>query len=905
MLRRFLLLIFSGAMLFILWGQPQEKNIHDTSLPPKMNARLDSLKRSGNLGEWLYVYREYVSEDPVDRISILTRALSNTWRGCRTDTERIEFFNCLATQGYYLMYCGNILASIDAYEKAYHFYFDKPVAGEDVVAFVLKPLGNNYTRLGDYERALFINEKALSLSAGNNDSASVYNNIAIAHRSKGELDTARHAAETGLQVVTKNTSLHGLLLTTLADIFFRQENVEEAGSKISLALNILIAHMKDEGGDSPYWLLSAYRVQGDVFAKKNEPAAALRSYQKALGIIETNYNGERKREKAQVLISMADVEMSIDQPRSAIEKYNKALELLLPSFRSEQEDLPAINELYGEYTLLDALRGKADCLSAMNKKKEALDHYFLFFIAQKKLRHEFFSRVSKQLQQNDYRKVMESAIENAYDLWKINKTSEYADKILLIAEMSKAQMLLDEMISSLEYSRLKNKDTLLEKQQQIMQAINLYEREAAVNSVPGREMVSEQAKKELEYELTFIQKKVKEKYPVTAGYITGDIHSAKDILQRIPAGLTVTEFFTGDSGIYILEISGGAVKNIQRLNNATEIKLGVTNFMTRWFQSGPQNMINDPAGYFNEASRIYNWLCKGMVTSHKNCLIIPDGFLGFLPFDALVTSPDYRPDVSDWPFLVKSANLYYAYSLQTWHQQQQQAGINKKFEGFFISFDSTSASLPAVKKEYEAIQNTIDGDLVCDHEATLKKFNDHLNEVNLLHISTHSFFQGKDNIPVLQLADDKFFLFDLYGRSFHPQLVVLSACRTGHGILAEGEGVISLARGFVAAGSGGIVAGLWNMNDESTAILMGNFYSHLIKIKSPAEALHATKLKWLESVGDKIQKLPYFWAGLTYTGGNVPVIIEKKNQVGWWWWVVAGLFVLLFFIVRRIRGNGQ
>lgn len=67
------------------------------------------------------------------------------------------------------------------------------------------------------------------------------------------------------------------------------------------------------------------------------------------------------------------------------------------------------------------------------------------------------------------------------------------------------------------------------------------------------------------------------------------------------------------------------------------------------------------------------------------------------------------------------------------------------------------------------------------------------------------------------------FLFELYGKLFQPQLVVLSACRTGHGMLAKGEGIISLARGFTAAGAGGIVAGMWDMNDETTASLMGSF----------------------------------------------------------------------------------
>jgi CHAT domain-containing protein len=243
--------------------------------------------------------------------------------------------------------------------------------------------------------------------------------------------------------------------------------------------------------------------------------------------------------------------------------------------------------------------------------------------------------------------------------------------------------------------------------------------------------------------------------------------------------------------------------------------------------------------------------------------------------------------------------------MQTSQQQQKMDHNNKLFAGFFISFDSSSqASLPAVKKEYEAILHVVKGNFFTEEQASLKEFQNNLDKVNLLHISTHSFLQGKENIPVLQLADGKFFLFELYGKTFQPQLIVLSACRTGHGMLAEGEGIISLARGFTATGAGGIVAGLWDMNDESTAELMGSFYKHLTKNKQPADALYAAKKEWLTQQQDQnFKKLPYFWAGLIYVGDDKPVNIEKKNAAAPIGWIaaalVAGILILIFFKGRK------
>jgi CHAT domain-containing protein len=133
--------------------------------------------------------------------------------------------------------------------------------------------------------------------------------------------------------------------------------------------------------------------------------------------------------------------------------------------------------------------------------------------------------------------------------------------------------------------------------------------------------------------------------------------------------------------------------------------------------------------------------------------------------------------------------------------------------------------------------------------------------------------------------------------------VVLSACRTGHGMLAQGEGIISLARGFITTGAAGIVAGLWDINDETTATLMGTFYRHLQIEHQPANALHNAKLQWLQQKnGQQFQKLPYFWAGMVYSGDNQPVNIRQKNP-STKWWRIAAIFAagILFLFLKRNR----
>ena len=85
------------------------------------------------------------------------------------------------------------------------------------------------------------------------------------------------------------------------------------------------------------------------------------------------------------------------------------------------------------------------------------------------------------------------------------------------------------------------------------------------------------------------------------------------------------------------------------------------------------------------------------------------------------------------------------------------------------------------------------------------------------------------------------------------ELVVLSACETGLGRAAGGEGLLGLQRAFQVAGARTVVASLWKVDDEATQQLMSEFYSNLWqKHLSPLEALRQAQLRtaeWLRRHG--------------------------------------------------------
>jgi CHAT domain-containing protein len=94
-------------------------------------------------------------------------------------------------------------------------------------------------------------------------------------------------------------------------------------------------------------------------------------------------------------------------------------------------------------------------------------------------------------------------------------------------------------------------------------------------------------------------------------------------------------------------------------------------------------------------------------------------------------------------------------------------------------------------------------------------------------------------------------------------LVTLSACESGLGRIAQGDEVLGFTRSFLSAGSSSLIASLWPVSDDATAVLMSTLYGELAKGRDIQKAMQAGQLAVLK---DPKMSHPFFWAPFNLIG---------------------------------------
>ena len=132
-----------------------------------------------------------------------------------------------------------------------------------------------------------------------------------------------------------------------------------------------------------------------------------------------------------------------------------------------------------------------------------------------------------------------------------------------------------------------------------------------------------------------------------------------------------------------------------------------------------------------------------------------------------------------------------------------------------------------------------------------------------IHIATHGYFrQDNPMFSGIHLGDGVLSLYDLYQLEPSAELVTLSGCATGLGVVADGDELLGLLRGLIHAGARAAMLTLWDVHDRRTAEFMTSLYRHLFSGKDRSTALREATLELRQ-----VYPHPYYWAPFVLIGG--------------------------------------
>ncbi len=285
-----------------------------------------------------------------------------------------------------------------------------------------------------------------------------------------------------------------------------------------------------------------------------------------------------------------------------------------------------------------------------------------------------------------------------------------------------------------------------------------------------------------------------------------------------------------------------------------------------------QSILSFSPTFKAEARALYDLLLKAAdsdIATAKHLIIVPDGALWELPFQALINNSG--------KYLVEEREISYAPSLGILSSLKSQAASKisqKNFVAFANSNRKDAAPLPEAEREVSGISKLYaPSNIFVKAAATEKRVKTEAAQAKVLHLAVHGEINQTNPFDSALLFtpeagdDGRLTVSEILQMNLPQSLVVLSSCDTSNGQAINGEGLLSLSWAFLASGGRTVVAAQWTVEEKSTADLMQNFYRELNKGENAIPAALALQAAQKEAITKPAPfNHPFYWAGFVAVG---------------------------------------
>lgn len=792
--------------------------------------------------------------------------------------------------------------------------------------------------------------------------AEIYGEIAIVFLGQSRCEEAEATCRQGLSVhdnfmrfnrrltpgeEQKLNDARGFLLLKLAESFVGQgawaDALQLAEQGRGMALN-------------PGYQLGWKLLDAELCSHRGDYAAAVKLYRESLKLAEDKVRYPPKsREIAKIELALGRALEQTDVPDEALAFYQSALCRVLHPCDAEAIDfMPEPATFYPENVIMEALTAKGMLL--YNLYPERGDSLLQLAHASLRLAIEQESRLlgaysyesSKLKLLEDSHQRHEKMVAVCYELFELTRLPYYRDQVFHYMEKSRAVVLSEALLVESLLQQLADSQTLLQERRLVRQLQKYAEESFALRA--DSLQIDSQKLKDIESEVAsvkLVHDRLLASLRKKSGGLFGEMHMAAvadiaDVQQHLKnRGMELITYFFNNSNqeLYILRLTPDNVL-VHRQCLPPDFHRQLEDFQQQVYDwQSVENSDGDLAAFrrFAErASSLYNLLILP-VSQRKlpqRLAIIPDGPLSNFPFDLLLTDSRTHKEVdyARLPYLVRESALHQAFSATL---LLQSATRSSRFRPAYLGIapDYTHSQLGRVDRSAEVVSTLAarmpDSKFLTDKKADKGNFMDQAGGYRILHFYGHAQANIKDpasswlaftppNTGGPQASDSRteenagllsgeapvpagaLQLFELYGQKIPAELVVLSACETGRGKYAPGEGVISLARAFRYAGCPSTLMTLWKIKDEygSVAAINLAFFSYLQQGHSKDVALQRAKLDYLEHTANPAH--PAYWSAFVLIGDEQPMRFGFP-LVGWLLPVAAVLALLAGIRTSRRR----
>ena len=646
------------------------------------------------------------------------------------------------------------------------------------------------------------------------------NNIADMHRLLGNYDAAINFFRTSISIEESGSASAIRLArayTNLAELFIEQEKFADAALELGSAEN-LVQKPRLEG--ALFDVLMAWSrlhfYQGDLKASDEylQKAAPLLPQVSEYAMLRTYHN-----QKAQLALASGD-------PASALEMLDESLNLR----QKTQYDAQDLKTLILRANALH-ISGSDRVLATANEAIQILEQARAkaSFFGDSKA--GFFARFA-----NFYRDAA---------AWNIS-SGDGAEDAFSILELSKARAFNDHVAS------MKNRSDEapewlsdnIENYSALMAKIEVLER-GLINPEPVTKdsLLTELANAKTQLETMVNEAGATESASGRAAH--WQPISLKTLQNRLPGSAVLIQYGVSDSNLVAVAISDRDIQAIAIPQSGLETTISES--VNRFVSAVKEiSAVNDIKTQGAALSRLLVEPFAAMLKGKDALIIVPDGPLNYLPFEAL-------PMDDAW--LIEHFTVKYSPSATTLDllpennrefKKQALLVANPNFGEPMAETAQTRAivagklqPLPFTAIEARNIEQIFtDTDVLMGSEASEESlWLTDLRDYKYLHFATHGILnESMPSMSALALTpvdpkdlDNDGFLTsaEMIALPMNPKMAVLSGCETALGKNLSGEGMLGLQRAFLFQGASSVTVSLWNVYDQSTAIFMEQFYREL------------------------------------------------------------------------------